>query len=463
MARAGASDPEPIDRLARQRPWPREARPCLRPWHTPLGIQAELRGLRRHRELRRLACTTPAAWGVLQALQQGRAVPWASPLGGSPPSLPTGLDRYLWTAIARGRLTADRVHLSLTTHEIPRGQRKFVSGATRFARRFKSPSVNTFFVKLFHYIREHARTDLGLTVQLDGFDLYHGHLFTFFSPGPSPGGEPEAGLGVLFHAHEHPRELPYVGPRDMDPRVGSPVSTSQPDYGARNYLWLAPPNRVYLLDPLAPGFPAELETGTGFVTVDETAFNRVPLADINYFPARQDQPDPRRFYLAPRLGTPAEVRLANARSRDEVKEILSELSSDEVRDLQDRGRDGSIRELIRRLRPTGRTVPWVMVRRYLRQRELGIAALLGSGVYRDVASLALKHRDLDVARARLDLEAVAQIDACGFTPLDRLRAYYRCDADPERTTRHLRQVRRLVESGMVFLDAVDAALREPEV
>lgn len=167
-----------------------------------------------------------------------------------------------------------------------------------------------------------------------GWDLFHAHLFVFTtgdaddgdsegnevgeesscdksgdnggssgcgssSSNSIGGGDRVTGVGLLFHAKEHPREftLSATAIRDVgseltggarDPRTNTQLSVLERSFCERNAIWLSTTNETHILLPSALGFPVALLSPFGayhFATVSETALTDAlgPICDINYF------------------------------------------------------------------------------------------------------------------------------------------------------------------------------------
>jgi hypothetical protein len=110
----------------------------------------------------------------------------------------------------------------------------------------------SFFADLFCHVAHVGEYALA------GHDLYHGHVFAG-----------AAGVGLLLHAKEHPREYTAsctaihtigdarAGGPNGDARMGTTTSVFDSDYHMRNVVWLAGQNRCFVLNPRAQEFPHE--------------------------------------------------------------------------------------------------------------------------------------------------------------------------------------------------------------
>ena len=135
--------------------------------------------------------------------------------------------------------------------------------------------------------------------------LMAGHL-VLFSHSSSPIG---FDLGILFHAKEHPVEFTNrIGPMqavcspetggERDPRRGTKLSITCPDFCDRNFLWLLSLNSTFRIrvckdskrvaesslawELLAPG-----AAGSRFFTIDESHFG-LQLGSLCYLPKGHD-------------------------------------------------------------------------------------------------------------------------------------------------------------------------------
>ena len=175
------------------------------------------------------------------------------------------------------------------------------------------PEVAAWMEGLFDRI---AALPLGIRVSPQ--DLYHGHLFACAPGGAAPrGGE----LGILFHAKEHPEDIPDGKGQ------GSGFRTTSPSYGDRNLLYLASTDSLYVIDPVrenrvllsnldfAPFAPPELHPDR-VKAVDASPFYELGarLPDVNLLPRNlaaprgervlfmkaYDAPDPEALPAPPR-------------------------------------------------------------------------------------------------------------------------------------------------------------------
>ncbi|KAK0600949.1 hypothetical protein LWI29_019896 [Acer saccharum] len=105
---------------------------------------------------------------------------------------------------------------------------------TPYGRRFISQELNSYLRYLFELIVARG-SSVGLSVSLNRYDLFHGHLILATESGR---------LGILFHAREYPAYDKYVFPYNMGYcQKGSNV-TYDDSMNFRNILWLAPlPNK----------------------------------------------------------------------------------------------------------------------------------------------------------------------------------------------------------------------------
>ncbi|GLT38018.1 hypothetical protein SLA2020_122910 [Shorea laevis] len=105
-------------------------------------------------------------------------------------------------------------------------------------RRFICKELNEYLEYLFNLIVARA-PDIGLEVQLNRYDLFHGHLFITET----------RRLGILFHAKEYPADFPF--PLGFCQK-GS-TTTYDDSMNLRNILWLAPLPSNSTKGWLAPG------------------------------------------------------------------------------------------------------------------------------------------------------------------------------------------------------------------
>ena len=239
---------------------------------------------------RRFAHTQRDAALVVEALQRGEVPACVHVLPGAPPPPPRALRDYLKDAMQSGGEAADASLYEGELRRVPKPFRRFVSGGDRFCR-FKDWRCATFFASLFHHIQAHSPT----RVELQTWDLFHGHLFAHATPPKRPGGRVRCDLGILFHAREFPLEVrrnqlgkPYpIRSRhtggEADVRIGTQCSIKDPDYFLRNYLWLLSTNQVVLLDTHRPELRGVIQNSE-FHTVGSGNFAQ--LGDINYFPPK---------------------------------------------------------------------------------------------------------------------------------------------------------------------------------
>ncbi|KAM3704794.1 hypothetical protein ACB098_03G031900 [Castanea mollissima] len=101
---------------------------------------------------------------------------------------------------------------------------------TPYGRRFISEELNLYLEFLFEVIAARGPT-IGLTISLNRYDFFHGHLFLAIDTGR---------LGILFHAKEYPAYDKEVFPYNMGfCQKGSNVKYDD-SMNLRNILWLAP-------------------------------------------------------------------------------------------------------------------------------------------------------------------------------------------------------------------------------
>ncbi len=85
-----------------------------------------------------------------------------------------------------------------------------------------------FFCGLFDAIQAEG------THQLSGPDLWHGHVVTTHGSGA---------FAMVFHAKEFPSDM-----KAYYPKAPLGKSSTDPNHGYRNLLWLAEANKIYMLD-----------------------------------------------------------------------------------------------------------------------------------------------------------------------------------------------------------------------
>ncbi|KAL1914476.1 uncharacterized protein VTP21DRAFT_8859 [Calcarisporiella thermophila] len=135
--------------------------------------------------------------------------------------------------------------------------------------------VDEYFSKLFQSIAENSQKLIGVSIKLNRFDLWHGHLFVN-----------KKVIGILFHAMEYPRldeDFPYP--------LGYCQANSTVTYNAktmvfRNALWISPicnegPPKMWILD-------SSKREGLGeepVFTMDETTLGTL-ATDVYYLPGK---------------------------------------------------------------------------------------------------------------------------------------------------------------------------------
>lgn len=223
--------------------------------------------------------------------------PWAHALPVRLPHVPPLLREWVSELVSSGPVHFMQTCFDPLVVEPPAAVSQYISGSSSHALRFRAPELGSFFASLFHLIQLSSCTK----VELTGWDLFHCHLFLHCS-------ETQSGiacdLGALFHAKEFPEEYrpspysplyPISHPRQggsKDPRIGTQVSSKDPDFRLRNYVWTLSANKLFLLDPLADGFDKALlfqHGGAEFHTCDERFFSKLQLGDVNYFPGLYGQ------------------------------------------------------------------------------------------------------------------------------------------------------------------------------
>lgn len=236
---------------------------------------------------------------------------WIHPLPVKLPPIPESLTEFMTNSIRDGVEHASHVWLQDRITRPPKDIWKYVSGTSDKAQRFQDYTVGSFFASLFHIMQLSSCTNIELT----GWDLYHGHMFMHAinktELETENQNEIECELGILFHAKEFPMEYrasnyspvyPIGHPKgggDKDPRMGTKISTEDVDFHLRNYIWLYSTNKLYLLDPKAPGFDKRILCRSGgdeYHTCSWSYFTNNLLGDINYFPSLFSQTEMGHLY-----------------------------------------------------------------------------------------------------------------------------------------------------------------------
>ncbi|XP_031250463.1 uncharacterized protein LOC116108354 [Pistacia vera] len=165
---------------------------------------------------------------------------------------------------------------------------------TPYGRQFISEELNSYLGYLFELIVARG-PDVGLSVSLDRYDLFHGHLFLATETGR---------LGILFHAREYPAYDKEWFPYNMGYcQKGSNV-TYDNSMNMRNILWLAPLPRNSTKGWLAPGVLVVLDARPDGIiyrdlipeyvnfarTIYEDDLGNVAV-DVNYLNVGQTVPD----------------------------------------------------------------------------------------------------------------------------------------------------------------------------
>lgn len=219
---------------------------------------------------------------LLEGLWAGRTPAGVTALPGAPGRPPASLQAALRDGPdAVARLLCDEPDPDMST-----GTRNWGSGGSHLWA--PDEEVQGFLRGIFQHV-----ADAGLGIGIGTQDLYHGHMFGI---PPGEGGDGE--LGILFHAKEHPQDIPD------GKGVGSGYTTASPEYANRNLLYLASTNRVYVIDPRGENrcLLANLEN-EAFIppafhpdrvkAVDESGFSElgVQLPDVNLLPTDLSAPD----------------------------------------------------------------------------------------------------------------------------------------------------------------------------
>jgi hypothetical protein len=176
----------------------------------------------------------------------------------------------------------------------------------------------------------------------------------------SDDGQQRQDLVMVFHAKEYPTELrdrakhavttPWGETPSASKRKSGDegdVSTGDAEHRLRNFIYLVMAQRLVALDPRkgAPIARLDLETfqtrgliddHAGAMTLKEDQVNsrKAQNVDINYFPERQDRPDPDRVFAAPTRseGFSAIGFLRTAGDEGQLQAWIDEFSTDELRD-----------------------------------------------------------------------------------------------------------------------------------
>ncbi|XP_043710039.1 uncharacterized protein LOC122658939 isoform X2 [Telopea speciosissima] len=156
---------------------------------------------------------------------------------------------------------------------------------TPYGRRFINEELNSYLAFLFEVIAARGPS-VGLTVSLNRYDFFHGHLFLAADSGR---------LGKLFHAKEYPAYEKVVFPYNMGfCQIGSNVRYDD-SMNLRNILWLAPLPSNSTKAWLSPGVLVVLDAYPGGIiykdiipdyvqyarTIYEDDFGDV-VVDVNY-------------------------------------------------------------------------------------------------------------------------------------------------------------------------------------
>jgi hypothetical protein len=213
---------------------------------------------------------------LLGAVWQGRSPEWIEHLVDVPARVPA----ELWLR----RDPAARPH-PLALHPLPLGavsalpdavaggaevKRQWWSGGERIYR--GGAAVTGFFHALFGSVKRAARSLPHCAVELSLHDLFHGHLFAVprrlavrhgcrgatIVDGSSPAGQStgcgHGELGLIMHAKELPTDIFPAGdddvpgnPADTRSAAAATFDTAHPAYRARNLLWLASLNAVFVV------------------------------------------------------------------------------------------------------------------------------------------------------------------------------------------------------------------------
>ncbi|XP_042516667.1 uncharacterized protein LOC122090958 [Macadamia integrifolia] len=143
---------------------------------------------------------------------------------------------------------------------------------TPYGRRFINEELNSYLAFLFEVIVARGPS-VGLTVSLNRYDFFHGHVFVAADSGR---------LGILFHAKEYPAYEKEVFPYTMGfCQIGSNVRYDD-SMNLRNILWLAPLPSNSAKAWLAPGVLVVLDAYPGGVVYEDIIPDYVKFARTIY-------------------------------------------------------------------------------------------------------------------------------------------------------------------------------------
>jgi hypothetical protein len=282
---------------------------------------------------------------LIEALHQGKIPTYASLIGGELSRVPSTLQSMSRHASTLSLSNTNALYYSDDIVAVPKSVQKYMSGSNTQALKFEDSVVQNYLASIFHHIQDNAALT---AVELAGWDLYHGHFFSYVDPQDSRNND----LGILFHAKEHPTDF-VVGQGQPDPREGSQCCSTDHDYHLRNYLWLMSTNQVVLLNPKHKDFPRKLMSPTQAAasTVSEDVFMSTNLGSINYFPGltKGSHDMGEDLLVAAHQGFPVDLKMKQCENDKEIKVLIDALSIDGLLELQEVLRSPSTSKRLKRI------------------------------------------------------------------------------------------------------------------
>ena len=145
---------------------------------------------------------TPETAAFFKQIQSGKVPEYCLKVIGRLPPPPKELETFMTLAATRPALADAHAYLFADDIITPADAiAPFISGSSHRSLQFRSPLCSSFFSCIFHHMQHNAPVE----VELEGWDLYHGHVFMNACPDPELNNL-KLDMGILFHAKEFPRE-----------------------------------------------------------------------------------------------------------------------------------------------------------------------------------------------------------------------------------------------------------------